>query len=142
MGGIIGAWPLRSTSVVRVVKAVLLGSGDVLNQIVSRLVCHIRVLLEEDRVLRNLVGNLVVWVLRVFNAEGQVMGCSTLWWGFRVAVTMMGGRPVGARVVWSQRHVGMGGEGNGHWDHYRQDLKTNQAMLVKGAKYSQKVCSF
>ena len=100
MGGIIGAGPLRSTGVVRVVKAVLLGSSDVLNQIVSRLVCHIRVLLKEDGVLRNLVGNLVVWVLRVFNAEGQVMGCSTLWWCFRVAVSMMGGRPVGARVVW------------------------------------------
>ena len=103
MGGIIGAWPLRSTSVVRVVKAVLLGSSDVLNQIVSRLVCHIRVLLEEDGVLRNLVGDLVVRVLGVFEAEGQVMAYSALWWGFGVAVTMMRAGPVG-----SQRHKGMG----------------------------------
>jgi len=45
VGGIIGRGSLASTSVVRVVKPFLLGLGDVLDQIISRLVSNVGILL-------------------------------------------------------------------------------------------------
>lgn len=122
VGGVIGGGALGGTSVVAVVKGGLLGSGDMLHQVVSALVSHIRVLFKEDRVLRDLVGDLVLRVLGVLDTEGQVsVGC-TLWWGLGVAVAMVGDWAVwGDAMVGRVWDMGVGGQGDGHWDRYRQN---------------------
>jgi len=65
VGGIIGRRSLGSSSVIIVVESSLLGSNDVLNQVIGRLVGDIRVFFQENRVLGDLVGDFVVGILSI-----------------------------------------------------------------------------
>jgi hypothetical protein len=65
MGSIIGRGSLGSASIVFIIKGSFLGSNDVLNQVIGRLVSDIRVFFEENRVLGDLIGDFVIGVLGV-----------------------------------------------------------------------------
>ena len=128
VAGIVGRWTLGSTSVVGVIESVLLVLGNVLNQIISRLVSHIRVLLEEDRILRYLVGNLVLWIFRVFDAEWKVGVDGTFWGGLGVTVAVWGWVVgwhwvVGDGVVWGCC------QSDGNRDHHSDDLQKPPFLL-------------
>lgn len=110
---IVGRWSLGSSGVVRVVEGVLLILGDVFNQVVSGLIRHVGVLLQEDWILADLVGDFVLGIFRVFDTEGKVGMEGAFWGSFGVAVS------VGSRmwVVWWEGMMwGSGGpyDGNGH----------------------------
>ncbi len=68
-----------------------------LHQVVGRLLGHVRVLLQEDGILGDLVGDLVLGVLGVVDAEGQVGVESALGRRLGVAVAAVG-RAVRGRV--------------------------------------------
>ena len=140
MRSIIRGWTFGSSSVVLVVKSGFLVSGDVFNQIIGALVGHVAVLLEEDGVLRDLVGDIVVGVFRVFEAVGEVGVNSTGWGSLGVTVSVDGGgigsgvvgvmvdRVVGSgvmrgRMVGSVVRDGGSSEGYGHGYHHGGDLK-------------------
>ena len=107
VAGIIGRGSLAGTSVVLVVKRLLLGLGDVLDKVISRLVGNISVLLQEKRILGDLVGNVVGGVLRVQDAVGKVGALGALGGSLGVTVAMA---MVRFRVV---RHRGIGSRGGG-----------------------------
>jgi len=98
VAGIIRRGSLGSSSVVLVVKSGFLVSGDVFNQIIGALVGHVAVLLEEDGVLRDLVGDVVVGVFGVLEAVGKVGVKGAGWGSFSVTVGPVGGG-VGGGVV-------------------------------------------
>jgi len=96
---IIWRWALGCSSVVLVVKRLLLKLGNVLNKIISRLISNIGVLFQEQSVLRDLVGDIISWILLVHNTIRKVGTFGTLWWSFRVTISMMcWGRAIGGRV--------------------------------------------
>ena len=66
VGGIIRRRTLGSSGIVIIVKASFLISSDVFDQIISRLVSDIGVLLQENGVLRNFVGHFIVRIFGVF----------------------------------------------------------------------------
>ena len=108
---------LRSSSVVVVIKGGFLVSSDVFNQIIGRLISNVRILLQEDGILADFISNLVLRILRVLNTKGHISVKSTCWWGFGVAVTMVGGWWVMQRGVsmmgWSMMDgVGVCGKSN------------------------------
>jgi hypothetical protein len=72
VGKVKGRGALGGSSVVLVVEGVLLVSGNMVNQVVSGLVGHVRVLLQEDGILADLVSNLVLRVLEILQTEGKV----------------------------------------------------------------------
>ena len=109
VAGIIGRGSLAGTSVVLVVKRLLLGLGDVLDKVISRLVGNISVLLQEKRILGDLVGNVVGGVLRVQDAVGKVGALGALGGSLGVTVAMA---MVRFRVV-RRRGIGSGGGGVG-----------------------------
>lgn len=125
VGGVIGRGALGSSGVIIVIKSGFLISSDVLNQIVSRLVSHIRVLFQENGVLRDLVGHLVIGVFGVFKAVGKVGMKGAGWRGFGVTVAMggwgigswvVGNWVMGSRMVGGGVRVGRGRKGQGDWD--------------------------
>ena len=140
VGSVIGRGSLGGTSVILVVKSGFLVGSDVFNQIVGALVGDIRVLFEENGVLRDLVGYVVVGVFGIFEAVGEV-GVKGAWGrGLGVAITVGGGSVgsgvvgvmvgdgmVGSGVVGSVRWgmVGNwgGSKGQGHGYHHGGDLK-------------------
>ena len=116
VAGVVGRGALGGTAVVLVVEAVLLGSSDVLNKVISGLISNISVLLEEEGVLRDLVGNVVGGVLGVEHAVGQVGALGALGRGLGVTVaSVVGG---GSRVMGGGM-VGGGAVGHGGPDGYR-----------------------
>jgi len=138
VAGIVGRGSLGGSSVVLVVKSGFLVSGDVFNQIIGALVGHVAVLLEEDGVLRDLVGDIVVGVFRVFEAVGEVGVKGTGWGSLGVTVSVDGGGigsgVVGVMVDWVVRsgmvrgrmvgsvvRDGGGSEGYGHGYHHGGD---------------------
>ena len=72
VGGVIGRGSLGGSGVVAIVERVLLVLGDVLDQVVGALIGHVGVLLQEDGVVTDLGGDLVLGVLGVDEAEGEV----------------------------------------------------------------------
>jgi len=72
MGGIILAWSLAGTSVVVIVKVLLLRLGNKLNKIISRLVSNVSVLLQKQSILGDFDSNVISWVLLVNNTVGKV----------------------------------------------------------------------
>ncbi len=96
VGEVEGGGALGGARVVGVVEGLLLVAGDVLHQVVGALLGHVRVLLEEDGVLGDLVGDLVLWVLGVVDAEGEVGVEGAL--GGRLGVTVAVGAAVGSGV--------------------------------------------
>jgi len=99
VAGIILRGSLGSTSVVLIVKGILLVLGDVLNQIISGLIGNISVLLQEQGVLGDLVSDVVSRVLRIKDTIGKVRALSTLGRGFGITISVVRSRMVGSRVV-------------------------------------------
>lgn len=93
--GVIGRRSLGGTRVVAVVEGVLLVLGDVLNQVVGALVSHVGVLLQEDGVVADLGGDLVLGVLGVNEAEGKVGVNGAGWRGLGVTVRGWWGWAIG-----------------------------------------------
>lgn len=93
VGGVIRRGALGGTTVVLVVKVFFLLLGDVLDQVVGGLVSNVSILLQEESILRDLVGDIVCGILRVQDTVGKVAALGTLGWGFWVTVG------VGSRVV-------------------------------------------
>jgi len=77
---------LGGSGVVAVVEGMLLVLGDVLDEVVGALVGHVRVLLQEDGIVADLGGNLVLRVLGIDQAEGEVGMDCTGRWDFGVAI--------------------------------------------------------
>jgi len=89
VGGVVGRRSLGGSSVVAVVEGVLLVLGDVLHEVVGALVGHVGVLLQENGVMADLGGDLVLGVLGVDETEGKVgvdgagrggLGVTVGWW--------------------------------------------------------------
>jgi hypothetical protein len=97
VGGIIGRGPLGGSSVVAVVEGMLLVLGDVLHQVIGTLVSHIRVLLQEDGIMADLGGDLILGVLRVNKAERKVGVDGTGRRSLGVTVRWGWGRGIGRR---------------------------------------------
>jgi len=108
VGSIVLGRSLRGTGVVLVIKGVLLVLGDMFDEVISGLIGHICVFLQEKGVLGNLMGNVIGGVLGVEDAIGKVGTLSALWRSFGITVSMMGSRMVGSRVIRS-RTVGKSG---------------------------------
>ena len=100
VGGVVRRGALGGTSVVLVVKGLFLFLGDVLDQVIGRLVSNVSILLQEESILRDLVRDVVRGIFRVQDTVGKVATLSTLGWGFWVTVG------VGSGVV---RFRGIGG---------------------------------
>ena len=131
---------LRSSSVVVVIKGGFLVSSDVFNQIIGRLISNVRILLQEDGILADFISNLVLRILRVLNTEGNISVKGTCGWGFGVAVAMVGDWAVwGDAMVGRVWDMGVGGQGDGHWDRYRQNLhkrqETRNIVIAKGFRF-------
>lgn len=99
VGSVVLGRSLRGSGVVLVVEGILLVLGDVFDEVVSRLIGHISVLLQEKGVLGNLVGDVIGGVLGVEDAIGKVRTLSTLGWSFGVTVSVMRSRMVGSWVI-------------------------------------------
>lgn len=117
VGGVVGRGTLGGSGVVVVVEALLLVLGDVLHQVVGGLVGNVGVLLQEDGILADLVGDLVLGIFGIFDAEGKVGVEGALGWGFGITVAVGSvvrgvGRAMRRRTVgrWVVRQ-GMVGEG-------------------------------
>jgi hypothetical protein len=65
VGSVIGRRSLGSSSVIIVIEGSLLGSNDVLDQVISRLVSDIGVFFQENGVLGDLVSDFVVGILSI-----------------------------------------------------------------------------
>jgi hypothetical protein len=72
VGSVIRRRSFGSSSIVFIVKGSFLGSNDVLNQVIGRLVSYIRVFFEENRVLGDLISDFVIGVLGVGQGVGEV----------------------------------------------------------------------
>jgi hypothetical protein len=101
---IIRRWSLRGSWIVLVVKRLLLRLGNVLDKIISWLISNISVLLQEQSILGDLVGDIISRVLLVNNTIRKIWTFSTLWCSFWVTISMM----CWGRSIW-------GGVGRGIW---------------------------
>ena len=147
VGSVIRRGSLGGSGVILVVKSGFLVGSDVFNQIVGGLVGHVRVLFEENGVLRDLVGYIVVGVFGIFEAVGEVGVKGT--WGRGLGVTVaVGGRSVGSWVVgimvgdgmvgsgmvgsmrWGMVGDGGGSKGQGHGNHHGGDLKIRKISIL------------
>ena len=91
VGGVVGRGALGGSGVVLVVKVFLLFLGDVLDQVIGRLVSNVSILLQEESILRDLVSDVIGGVLRVQDTVGKVTALGTLGWGLGVTVGVGGG---------------------------------------------------
>ena len=91
VGGVVGRGALGGAGVVLVVKVFLLFLGDVLDQVIGRLVSNVSILLQEESILRDLVSDVIGGVLRVQDTVGKVTALGTLGWGLGVTVGVGGG---------------------------------------------------
>ena len=91
VGGVVRRGALGGTSVVLVVKGLFLFLGDVLDQVIGRLVSNVSILLQEESILRDLVSDVIGRVLRVQDTVGKVTALGTLGWGLGVTVGVGGG---------------------------------------------------
>ena len=103
VAGVVLAGALAGAGVVLVVKALLLGLSDTVDEVVGALVGDVGVLLEEERVLGDLEGDVVGGVLLVHDAEGEVGALGALGGRLGVTVTIArsgvgGGGAVGSGV--------------------------------------------
>jgi len=80
VGNIIGRVTSGSTSVVRVIKSFLLVLGDHINEVISRLISNIGILLGEEVVSADGSLDFVCWVFIIFKAVGEG-GISVTGWG-------------------------------------------------------------
>ena len=94
---VILAGPLAGAGVVTVVKALLLGLGDSVHEVIGALVGDVGVLLEEERVLGDLERDVVGGILLVHDTEGEVRALSALGGRLRVTVSIARGG-VGSRM--------------------------------------------
>ena len=69
------------------------------------MISNVSVLLQEQSILRDLVGDIISWIFFVNNTIREIRSFSTLWWSFGVTITMMCwsirgrmGRGIGGRV--------------------------------------------
>jgi len=92
VGDIIGRVTSGSTSVVRVVKGFLLFLGDHVNQIISRLISNISILLGEEVVSTDGSLDFIGWVLIIFKAVGEGGVGITGWGSGGVTVGVFVGR--------------------------------------------------
>jgi len=72
VSGVVLAGSLAGASVVAVVEALLLRLGDHLHEVVSTLVSDVGVLLQEERVLADLGGDVVSGILLVQDTVGEI----------------------------------------------------------------------
>jgi hypothetical protein len=72
VSGVVLAGSLAGASVVAVVEMLLLRLGDLIHQVVSTLVSNVGVLLQEERVLADLGGDVVGGILLVQDTVGQI----------------------------------------------------------------------
>jgi hypothetical protein len=92
VSSIIRGISLASSSVVAIIKSLLLLLGDVLHQVISWLVSNVSVFLKEESILRYLVSNIICRVLSILNTVGKVTAFSTLGCSLRVTVSILRGR--------------------------------------------------
>lgn len=114
VGSIIRRVSLAGPGVVAIIKSLLLLLGDVLHQVISRLVSDVSIFLQEESILRDLVGNVISRVLSIFHTVGEVTTLSTLGCSFRVTISILGGRGwvsrgIGGRMGRCIRARGRGG---------------------------------
>lgn len=86
-----GGGALGGAGVVRVVESRFLVGADVLDEVVGGLLGNVGVFFEENGILRDLVGDLVVGVFGIFDTEGEVRVKGALGRGFGVAVAVGAG---------------------------------------------------
>ena len=122
VGGVVRGGSLGSSGVVAVVEGVLLILGDVFDQVVGALVGDVRVLLEEDRIVADLGGDLVFGVLGVDQTEGEV------------GVDGAGGRDLGVTVG--------GGWGRGIWGWGRMGGQDDRERKDDGKELKRKKFCF
>jgi len=72
VSGVVLAGSLAGSSVVAVVEMFLLRLGDLIHQVVSTLVSNVGVLLQEERVLADLGGDVVGGILLVQDTVGEI----------------------------------------------------------------------
>ena len=72
VAGVILGWSLASSSVVVVVKVLLLRLGNTINKIISGLVSNVSILLKEESVLTDLGGHIIGGVLLVHHTVGKI----------------------------------------------------------------------
>ena len=124
VAGVVLAGSLAGAGVVTIVEALLLGLGYSVHEVIGALVGDVGVLLEEERVLGDLEGNVVSGILFVHDTEGKVRALSAL--GGRLGVTVSIARG-GVR-----RGVGGGAVGGGvdravvHWAVVNQFVRPYQ----------------
>jgi hypothetical protein len=110
-----------------------LKSSNFFDQVISRLISNIRILLQEDGVLGDLVGNLIVGILGVLNTEGQVIMEGTCWGSFWITITMRGGVIRGGKI--GNWMVGRGdrvcGKSQGEGDHQGGNLNKENIWNFK-----------
>jgi hypothetical protein len=113
VSSIIRGVSLARSSVVGIIKSLLLLLGDVLHQVISRLVSDVSVFLQEESILRDLVSNVIFRVLRVLNTVREVTTLSTLGCSLRVTVSILGGRGRMSRSIggWGGRCIRARGRG-------------------------------
>ena len=85
------------------------------------MISNVSVLLQEQSILRDLVGDIISWIFFINNTIREIRSFSTLWWSLGVTITMMcwgirgrmgrgiGGRMyrgIGSRVDCSMRSSG------------------------------------
>ena len=128
MADVIGAWTLRSASVIIVVKSGLLVSGNKFNQIIGRLVSDVRILFQENGILADFISDFVFRVFGVLDTEGHIGVQSAGWRSFGIAIAMVGhwrmvwqGGVVGGVMKWGM--MGVCGVGHSEGDKNGSKLK-------------------
>jgi hypothetical protein len=136
VGGIIGRRTLWGSGVVVIVEGGFLRSNDVFNQVIGRLIGHIRVLFQENGILGNLVSDIVFRILGILNTIGKVNGEGTGRRGLGVTILVVRrgirGRMVGHGMVrdWGRMRMGRGSKGQGgQRDHHGGDQLHNHGLL-------------
>jgi len=127
VGSVIGRASLRGAGVVFVLEGVLLIFGNVIDEIVGGLLGDVRVFLQEDRILADLGGDVVLGVFGILDAIGEVRVGGACGRGLGVAVTVDGG---GMGSVRSGGGMGMRSQNNGDWNHQRGDQLRNHGLLL------------
>lgn len=96
---IIGGGPCRSPRIEGVVEGLLLGFGDGLYQVISRLVSNVGILLGEEVVFADGTLDLIGWVVGILQAE-VVGAVGSAGGSFSCVAVTIGGGVVVLAIVW------------------------------------------